>query len=377
MLIDITSKGGNFLLNVGPMADGRFPPESVDRLAGIGAWMAVNGEAIHGTQASPFPSLPWGRSTRRQLDGRTTRLYLHVFDAPPDGTLVVPGLLNEARGAHLLARESDRLRVERRGDDLAIFLPAAPVPDPIATVVVLDIDGRPDVTVPPRIEADSPVFVDGLDVRVTSDRADVQLRYTLDGREPTATSPASSGPVRLAGSTTVKARAFRGDRPVSPVASASFSKVAPRPAVSAREVDPGVAYEVVEGRFDRVPDFDALPAVTRGTTDRLHLGMRTRDLHFAVRFSGLIRVPTTGVYRFFLRSDDGSWLKIGDTMVVDNDGLHSSRERSGFVALEAGLHPVSVAMFEADGGFELRLTWSGPGVPASDVPFSRPRSIVP
>ncbi|RQW07490.1 alpha-L-fucosidase, partial [candidate division KSB1 bacterium] len=88
-LADIASKGGNFLLNVGPKADGTFPQESIDRLKAIGEWMSVNGESVYGTQASPFKQLDWGRCTQKAIGG-DTRLYLHVFDWP-DGKLVVPG----------------------------------------------------------------------------------------------------------------------------------------------------------------------------------------------------------------------------------------------------------------------------------------------
>ena len=58
-LVDIASKGGNYLLNVGPKADGTFPAESVDLLKGMGAWMKVNGEAVYATKASPlrYPAL--------------------------------------------------------------------------------------------------------------------------------------------------------------------------------------------------------------------------------------------------------------------------------------------------------------------------------
>ena len=85
-LIDIASKGGNYLLNVGPKADGAFPQASVDRLRDIGKWMSVNGEAIYGTQAALFRP-EWGRVTRK--DGQ---LYLHVFDWPADGKLTIPSL---------------------------------------------------------------------------------------------------------------------------------------------------------------------------------------------------------------------------------------------------------------------------------------------
>src|SRR5262249_54163333 len=102
MLVDIASKGGNFLLNVGPTGEGEIPPASVERLAAMGRWMDVNGDAIHGTSASPFPALAWGRCTARRGTSTTpTVLYLHVFDWPKDGALVVPGLGNDVVKAYL------------------------------------------------------------------------------------------------------------------------------------------------------------------------------------------------------------------------------------------------------------------------------------
>jgi hypothetical protein len=98
------------------------------------------------------------------------------------------------------------------------------------------------------------------------------------------------------------------------------------------------------------------------------LSHRTRDTQFAVRFTGVVTAPVTGVYQLFLRSDDGSRLWVGDRLLIDNDGLHSSRELSGFIALEAGRHPITVAMFEADGGFELDVSWTRPGARKEKLP---------
>jgi len=121
----------------------------VERLNGIGTWLRTNGEAIYGTTASPFPSLPWGRATvgRAAQPGRS-RLYLHVFDVPANGVLEVPGLRNDVRGARVLGT-AGALRVVRRGPDLAITLPGALPADTSAVVVVLDLAGEPDVAVPP------------------------------------------------------------------------------------------------------------------------------------------------------------------------------------------------------------------------------------
>jgi alpha-L-fucosidase len=135
-LIDIVSKGGNYLLNVGPTAEGEIPAPSVERLAAMGQWMTVNGEAINGTSASPFASqLPWGRATRK-----ANKLYLHVFDWPAGGTLNVPSFGGAIKSASLLGATADPLAVTQTADGFAIKLPPQ-APNPIASVIVLDTGG--------------------------------------------------------------------------------------------------------------------------------------------------------------------------------------------------------------------------------------------
>jgi alpha-L-fucosidase len=76
-LTDIASKGGNFLLNVGPTPEGNIPAPSIERLKEMGLWMNINGEAIYGTSASPFFKLLWGRCTQKDSNGNTI-LYFHI-----------------------------------------------------------------------------------------------------------------------------------------------------------------------------------------------------------------------------------------------------------------------------------------------------------
>lgn len=92
-LSDITSKGGNFLLNVGPNAEGEIPEPSIQRLKEIGKWMDVNGEAIYATEASPFVRrLPWGRVTRKPNGKGGETLYLHIWEWPMNGKILLPHL---------------------------------------------------------------------------------------------------------------------------------------------------------------------------------------------------------------------------------------------------------------------------------------------
>ena len=136
-LVDIASKGGNYLLNVGPTAEGTLPPEAVQIFGEVGAWMKVNSPAIYGTSASPLKTQPaWGRITAK--DGK---LFLHVFDWPKDGRLVVPGLKTKIAKAHLLAGWWHKgLPVTHGADGVTIMVPAE-APDKISSTVVLEIKG--------------------------------------------------------------------------------------------------------------------------------------------------------------------------------------------------------------------------------------------
>ena len=135
-LADIASKGGNYLLNIGPKGDGSLTPETVKSFQAIGKWMKVNGEAIYGTTASPFAKLDWGRATRKGQD-----LYLIVFDWPKDGKLVVP-LKNKITGARILGGKKVKATAEDAG--VTIQVPAT-APDAIATVIKLTLSGEPQV----------------------------------------------------------------------------------------------------------------------------------------------------------------------------------------------------------------------------------------
>ena len=138
-LVDIASKGGNYLLNIGPKGDGSLTPETVKSFQAIGAWMRVNSESIYGTSASPFAKLDWGRATRK---GNV--VYLHVFDWPQDGKLIVP-LKNKVKEARLLAGNT-RLKTSSDAAGLTIKLPKV-APDPIASVIKLTLTDEPMVLI--------------------------------------------------------------------------------------------------------------------------------------------------------------------------------------------------------------------------------------
>lgn len=143
-LVDIASKGGNYLLNVGPTSEGLIPEPSIERLKQVGQWMKINGEAIYATTASPFRKLPWGRCTKKTTNAGAT-LYLHVFNWPTDGKLIVPGLKSKVTGAYLLSDPSKKpLKVAAADEAVSIAVPAS-APDAICSVVVCQVQGPIEV----------------------------------------------------------------------------------------------------------------------------------------------------------------------------------------------------------------------------------------
>jgi len=136
LLAKTSAKGGNILLNIGPKGDGTIDPPDAEILAGIGKWMAVNGESIHGTERTPLDRQAWGDSTVK-----ANTLYLHVMNWPSDGKVLVGGLTSKVTQAYLLSDTAKHpLKTAVEGSDLLVQVPAT-APDAVDTVIVLKTDG--------------------------------------------------------------------------------------------------------------------------------------------------------------------------------------------------------------------------------------------
>ncbi|MEJ0091709.1 MAG: alpha-L-fucosidase [Limisphaerales bacterium] len=160
-LIDCASKGGNYLLNVGPTSQGLIPAPELERLKEIGTWMKVNSVGIYDTSASPFKKLAWGRCTQK-TDGKNTILYLHVWNWPKDGRFLVPGLKNSVKSSTLLAT-GKKLKTSASADGVLIEVPAT-APDSISSTIVLKIKGAPEVEIMPLTQsADGSIVLNAAD----------------------------------------------------------------------------------------------------------------------------------------------------------------------------------------------------------------------
>jgi len=260
----------------------------------------------------------------------------------------------------MLTDQSHPLAVKRVRDTLVVTVPRIS-PDTVDPVLVLEFSGKVLTYHPPEILTPAPFFISSLNVTLAVPSPELEIHYTLDGNTPTLDSPRYSHSIQLPESSTVKARSFYGGHPVSDVVEKEFKKVEPLPSVQEKGLVQGLRYEYYEGEWDWLPEFEQLQPVASGVSPAIDLKMRQREVKFGLRFQGYITVPEDNVYLFSLSSDDGSKFYIGNQFVIENDGLHSSLEKRGFVALAKGLHPVTITYFNKLGGHELDLRMAAMG----------------
>ncbi|MBL7966748.1 MAG: alpha-L-fucosidase [Prolixibacteraceae bacterium] len=137
LLAKAVARGGNLLMNIGPMGTGAIDINDVKILEEIGHWFEVNGESIHGCGRTPLQVQPWGETT---LKGNT--LYLHVFDWPKNGQLTLGGVYGDVKKAYLLSDRDKKLKVQYDGTDLDIEVPTVSS-DTIDAVVAVEFKTVP------------------------------------------------------------------------------------------------------------------------------------------------------------------------------------------------------------------------------------------
>ena len=206
------------------------------------------------------------------------------------------------------------------------------------------------------------LFTVPLAVALATTTSGAEIRYTLDGSEPTETSALYAAPVPVDRSLTLKAKGFKPGAAPSRTLTLEAEKAVFRRGMPAETATrPGVAYSYYEGVFSCVNDIRKGKYVSSGTMPAPSIAQAPQEDHFAYVFTGLILIPERGVWEFMTKSDDGSVLMIGDRRVVDNDGSHASVMATGRVALEAGLHPYTLLYFEDYEGQDLAWGWKAPG----------------
>lgn len=383
-LIDKVSRGGNFLLDIGPDADGKIPPIMQERLLEIGDWLKINGEAIYNTVKWKTAS-QWseGRRDYKPKNGsgdlllkltvdpdpgyavkevfytyndKANMLYA-IFPKYPSNHKIVLKDVKLPAGTNIsFLSTKQNLNWKEENENTVIDLPAYD-PNQIKApyAFVLKIGNFGNFAKKPRINIS--YTRGGLQplVAISGDNGEI-IRYTTDGSEPNANAAIYTKPFLVGKTTTIRAMAFiQGSLP-SDAASEEAVKPEWFDAVKVKDIKPGISYNYYEpsGKIDLSVIAAEKPART-GVAEVISLAPKQRPDKFAFEFNGFVKITKSDVYDFYTSSDDGSKLFIDGKLVVDNDGEHGDSEKTGKVALKKGFHSIKVQYFDSGGGNDLKV----------------------
>jgi alpha-mannosidase len=219
-----------------------------------------------------------------------------------------------------------------------------------------------------RLHSRRNVFIDDIEVTMTTPIPGAEIRYTLDGTPPTASSSLYREPLLFTETTSVTARAIAAGMDDTYLSRALYSKVAPRQAALPGPPPAGLLCNYYEGEWSELPDFDSLTPKRSEIRTSVGIPSHVRKENYGLTYTGYVHIRKTGLYTFHLWSDDGSKLYVGGQLLIDHDGLHGNAEKTGDVALGEGLHPIYVEHFQAPGDAALELWLSGTDLEPAPIP---------
>ncbi len=394
-LVDKVSRGGNFLLDIGPDEHGKIPPIMQERLLQIGEWLKINGEAIYGTQrwktatqwsegrrdykakkdedimmkltVDPEP----GYATKEVFytyNKQTNSLYA-IFPKYPSGRKLALKNLAGAAGSELtFLSTNEKLRSTKDGNNLVISLPEYDpntIKAPYAYAVRIKNYGA--FKQKPQIDMTYKTDLSGATIQVTGKEQAATLMYQVNNAEPVA----YTGPFTVQGAAVVKAFVPGSNGfIVSDSATVTVSAFHLLKAAATTPAAKGLQYAYYEAGEMNMKVFDEAKPIKVGIADKPSTSPKQRKSKYGLVFEGYIYIDKTGGYSFYLSSDDGSILEIDGTTIVDNDGNHGLVEKEGKCLLEKGYHKIKLRYFDSAGDNDLLLSYAPIGQAKTELPAS-------
>ncbi|NJO69558.1 MAG: hypothetical protein HC830_09995 [Bacteroidetes bacterium] len=203
----------------------------------------------------------------------------------------------------------------------------------------------------PHLETTGTLFQDKTTITMEAAFDNLEIRYSLDGSEPTHQSTIYTQPITIAQSSLLTARAFTSDGRASRPVKIQFRKMEPQSPVKVKKTEEKLQYSYYEGSWEMLPDFSKLQPVKKGFTSVVGLDeIVPRNEHFATVLEGYVEIRRTGLHTFYLNSDDGSKLFLNDELIINHDGDHSAIKKTGQSILKEGKHKIRIEYFQGGGG---------------------------
>jgi len=196
------------------------------------------------------------------------------------------------------------------------------------------------------------------------------IRYTIDGKEPTRNSYLYNKPIIVSEPITIKAKVFAENKKESETVIGIFqNNDFQSAATELSDIKRGITYNYYEGMWFELPEFDSLKPNKSGITKDFDLKCCQRTNGFAVEFSGYLYIQKDGAYRFYVRSDDGSQVLLHNQLIVDLASPHDMKfEKSWQVLLKAGYHPITIRYFQYIADYNLAVKYEGPDTKKQYIP---------
>jgi len=393
-LIDKVSRGGNFLLDIGPDEHGKIPPIMQERLLQMGDWLKINGESIYNTTRWKVHS-QWSEGNREYKDRSGDMLLKITIDPDPGyavkeifytynaGTNSLYGIFPKyPDNKKLLLKDitlsvgtvisflstKEKLLWKQMGSNIEISLPEYnpnKMRSPYAYAVKIENFGK--FASKPKVNINYSVSLKSM-VNIENTGAGATVYYTTDGSIPNLSSVIYSKPFEINSPTIVKAIAIKEGVINSDVQETNVKVYQLMKAVKVTKPANGLSYNYYEADEMNTYKLQQLSPVKTGVTNNFNLDNKNRKGKFGFTFTGYININKTGTYNFYTASDDGSILFIDDKLIVDNNGNHGMEEKMDKAILEKGLHKIKLIYYDAGGDNDLKVSFNLSGQNKIEIP---------